>query len=50
VACNVALILASRVLHGSPLAALSRSNPMPWRMLAATTMLLALVLGVPAPR
>ncbi len=50
VACNVALILASRVLHGSLRAALSRPNPMLWRMLAATTLLLALVLGVPALR
>ena len=50
VACNVALILANRVLHGSLRASLARPNPMLWRMLAATGALLALVLGVPALR
>jgi Ca2+-transporting ATPase len=50
VACAMALIVANRSLSGRLWTALSRPNPALWRMVAATTALLGLVLLVPGLR
>ena len=46
VACNVALIVSNRAFGGSLWASLRRPNPMLWRMLAATALMLVVVLAV----